>query len=229
MRLRNYTILKYLLALPGLIGLLGTACSSSRFVKPLNAKQRAIQADMGGPLIRFAGAAIPIPFSTLAYGYGVTGNVSAYGSLHTTSLLFGNLQHDIGICANLWKAPKNWAISTSPALQIAYNLRNQTGFRIWPSLDLNLRYEQNNGKGFWYAGVMSWSELSAKKAHGQVQQRHAMPNLHLGYTVTRTLNRHQFELKYLGVGVPSKPGVVDYIGIRQKGSFGIYYTLTRTF
>lgn len=226
---RRYAYLKLLTVLPALLGIVASSCSSSRFVKPLNAKQHAVQADVGGPLIQYAGAALPIPFSTLAYGYGINQKVTAFGSLHTTSLLFGNLQHDIGVCADLWKSPKNWALSATPALQLAYNLRNQTDFRMWPSTDINFRYEQTNGKGFWYAGAMSWFELSAKKAHNQTQQRHLMPNLHLGYTITHSFNRHQVEFKYLGIGIPTKPGVVDYVGIRQKGSFGLYYTFTRTF
>jgi hypothetical protein len=191
-------------------------CAPSRFVKTLAKKQQAASFSFGGPI-------------TLAYGYGVTDKITAYGSLHTTSLFFGNLQSDIGATIKLFEKENKFGISASPALQVAYNIRNQTGFRIWPTADINTYFHFNEKPSYIYAGVNSWFEFSNYKAHEQPQTRHAIPNLHLGYSIAKPKWQHQFELSYLGIGIPNLPGVVDYIGISGKGALGFYYSLIRKF
>ena len=204
-------------------------CAPSRFVKTLAKKEQAASFSFGGPIIKFAGAPIPMPFTTLAYGYGVTDKITAYSSLHTTSLLFGNLQSDIGTTIKLFEKENKFGISASPAIQVAYNLRNTTGFRIWPSADVNTYFHFKQKPSYLYAGVNSWFEFSKYKAHEQTQQRHVIPNLHLGYTIVKTKWQHQFEFSYLGIGLPNLPGVVEYIGISGKGTLGFHYSLIRKF
>ncbi|MES2681499.1 MAG: hypothetical protein V4635_16505 [Bacteroidota bacterium] len=204
-------------------------CAPSRYVKPLEKTQSAVAFSFGGPLIKFSGAPIPIPFSTLGYGYGLTDNVTVYGNLHSTSLLFANAQADLGATLHLYKKQNVFGITASPALQLAYNIRNQTGFRMWPSLDLNSYFHFNKKPSYVYGGINSWLELSKLRAHGDTQQRHLIPNLQIGYVIVKTKWQHQFECKYLGIGIPNLPGVVDYIGLARKGTFGIYYSLIRKF
>jgi hypothetical protein len=80
-----------------------------------------------------------------------------------------------------------------------------------------------------YGGVNMWIEPSAKRAHGVTQKDHLIPNLQLGYTFVRTKFSHQVELKYLGLGIPNLPGVVEYAGLAGRGSLGIYYNVIRKF
>lgn len=204
-------------------------CAPSRFVKPLAKKQHAASFSFGGPIIKFSGAPIPIPFTTLAYGYGATNNITAYGSLHTTSLLFGNLQSDLGTTIKIFEKENKFGISASPAIQIAYNLRNTTGLRLWPTADINTYYHFNEKPSYLYGGANAWFEFSKYKAHEQKQERHVIPNLHLGYMIVKTKWQHQFEFSYLGIGIPNTPGVVEYIGISNKGALGFYYSLIRKF
>jgi hypothetical protein len=206
-----------------------SCCAPSRYVKPLAKNQKAIAFSFGGPLINFSGAPIPIPFSTLGYGHGLTDNVTVYGNLHTTSLLFGNAQADLGTTLHLYKKENRYGISASPGIQLAYNLRNQTGFRIWPSADINAYLHIAQKPSYLYAGANSWVELSRLKAHKETHTRHLIPNMQLGYCLVKTKWLHQFEFKYLGIGIPNLPGVVDYIGISGQGSLGIYYSVIRKF
>ncbi|MBL7931532.1 MAG: hypothetical protein JNL60_06515 [Bacteroidia bacterium] len=205
------------------------ACAPSRYVKPLEKNQKAASFTFGGPLIKFSGAPIPIPFSTLGYAQGINENLTLYGNLHTTSALFGNSQLDLGTTFNLFKKENAFGITASPALQLAYSVRNKTGFRLWPSLDLNGYLHIKEKPSYLYAGLNSWFEFSSTRAHEEPQQRHLIPNVHIGFTRVRTKWQHQFELKYLGIGIPNLPGVVDYVGASHKGSFGIYYSVTRKF
>jgi hypothetical protein len=224
-------MIKALIRFANLMLILGMlqSCAPSRYVKPLAKSQHAANFSFGGPLIRFAGAPIPIPFSTLGYGYGLTENITAHGNLHVTSLLFANTQADLGTTFSLYKKENKFGFTASPALQIAYNLRNTAGLRVWPSLDANAYFHLNQRPSYLYAGLNSWFEFKNIKAHQETQQRHVIPNVQVGYVVVKTKWQHQFECKYLGIGIPNLPGVVDYIGAAGKGSFGIYYTLIKTF
>ncbi|MBL7917690.1 MAG: hypothetical protein JNM96_04785 [Bacteroidia bacterium] len=203
-----------------------SSCTPSRIVKPLKKGEQNVSGSFGGPMIKFAGAVTPLPFSTIGYAYGVSNKITAFGGLHTTSLLFGNLQTDIGLCAEIFSKNK-FGISVTPALQTAVSYKDVKSFRIWPSLDANFRYEIK--PGYFYTGAHVWFETKNTRVHELKQEKHALPNLHLGFIKTNTKWNHQFELKYLMPGTTIYPGVVDYVGINKKGAIGIYYAITRNF
>ena len=211
------------------ITLFVTSCAPSRFVKPLDKGQKALTASFGGPTILFSGAPIPMPFTTITYAQGLTANTTAFGSLHFTSGLFGNLQSDLGASYRIYEKPLSYGFSTSPALQIAYSVGHTGSFRVWPTLDLNFYCHPFKNASYAYAGANAWFEFSKYKAHGEIQQRHVLPNLQMGYVFVKTRWQHQIEVKFLGLGIPNTPTVVSYIGLGGKGSFGVYYTLIRTF
>lgn len=204
-------------------------CAPSRYVKPLEKNQMAASFSFGGPLIHYSGAAIPLPFSTLGYGYGINDKVTAFGNWHTTSALFGNLQFDAGATIGLTPHDLQYGLSISPALQFAFHPGDKGSARLWPTLDLNYFYHFNQKPSYVYAGFNGWLEVSNKRAHNEDQPRHVIPNIHAGYNLVKNKWIHQFELKYLGIGIANLPGVVEYVGIAQKGSFGIYYSLIRKF
>ncbi|MBK9319173.1 MAG: hypothetical protein IPM91_10340 [Bacteroidetes bacterium] len=52
-------------------GLFISSCAPQRFVKPLEKQQQAVNASLGGVLFDYNGTTIPMPFLTLAYGYGL--------------------------------------------------------------------------------------------------------------------------------------------------------------
>jgi hypothetical protein len=204
-------------------------CAPSRFVKPLAKNKQAVSFSFGGPMIKLSNAIAPMPLTTFGYGYGLTNAITGYANLHTTSLLFGDVQTDIGATFKLFEKENTFGISASPALQLAYSIGNTGSFKVWPSADINAYYHLRKKPSYAYAGLNSWFELSNTRAYGQPQQRHAIPNIHVGYTIVKTKWQHQFELGYLGIGIPSLPNVVDYIGVSGKGTLGIYYSLIRKF
>lgn len=204
-------------------------CAPARFVKPLAKKQQAVVASFGGPLINYSGAAIPVPFTTVGYGYGLTDNVTCYGNLHTTSMMFRNLQLDAGATIRLYEKEKKFGVSISPALQLAHSFVYSGTMRVWPSLDANAYYFLKGRESYLYTGVNSWFELSGYKAHKEPVSQHLLPNLNLGYVLARSKWLHQFQLGYLGLGINNLPGVVGYIGISGKGSLAFYYGLIRKF
>lgn len=206
-----------------------TQCAPSRIVKPLKYKEQVAGLTFGGPVINFAGAPIPIPYTTLYYANGIGSNVTLFGSLHTTSLLFANLQTEIGATFDIYKFNKKFAITGSNALQVIYNFRNNGKVKVWPSIDLNAYYHPKEKNSFVYGGLSSWIELNRFKAHQQTKTRTLVPNLQVGYQFVNTKFTHQVEMKYLGLGIANTPNVVDYIGLAGQGAFGIYYGVSYKF
>ncbi|MBL7903257.1 MAG: hypothetical protein JNK73_14760 [Bacteroidia bacterium] len=205
------------------------SCAPSRFVKPLEKNQKAISFSFGGPGIMYSGAPIPIPFSTLAYAQGINSSITAFGALHFTSSLFGNLQADLGASCQLFELESGLGMSAAPALQLAYSVGTAKTLRAWPSGDINVYYHLFKKPSYLYGGLNAWFEFSKYKAHNELQTRHVIPNLQLGYVFVKPKWQHQFEFKFIGMGIPNTPGVVDYVGLNGKGSIGFYYNLIRTF
>ena len=54
-------------------------CAPTRFVTPLKKGEWAGGINIGGPLINFAGATIPVPFSSLYAGFGHTDRTTRQG------------------------------------------------------------------------------------------------------------------------------------------------------
>jgi hypothetical protein len=211
------------------VALLLIKCAPARYVKPLKKNEQVVSLTFGGPVIQFAGAPIPIPFTTLGYAYGLNDKITTYAHLHTTSLLFGNVQLDAGATIGLYEKEKKYGFSVSPALQIATSLNAKKSFRIWPSSDFNFYYHPKQKESYLYSGLNTWFELSSKKAHQEAQNTHVIPNIHAGYVIIKNKWNHQFQLSYLGIGISNLPNVASYVGIAQKGSFGFHYALIRKF
>src|SRR3954466_887824 len=83
-------------------------CAPSRYVKPLAKNSQAASFTFGGPVIGYAGAAIPIPFTTAGYARGITNRLTAFANLHSTSLMFANLQTDIGFTYGILNEEKKF-------------------------------------------------------------------------------------------------------------------------
>jgi len=205
------------------------SCAPTRFVKPLSKNENAVTANLGGPLIRFGKATIPIPFMSISYGRGITDKTTAFGSIHTTALLFGNIQTDIGICQSIYKNDSlKFGITINPAMNLAFD-KWEKNFRAWPQLDINAYKNILKDKAFVYVGLTNWFELSSQRAHQEPQTQRILINPHLGITYTTKKWAYSLETKFLQMNRNNTPNVVDYVGINQKGAIGIYLNFARKF
>lgn len=203
------------------------SCMPSRIVRPLKKDQKVIDFSLGGPLIGFGGKTIPMPLSSINYAQGLTERFTGFANLHTTSLLFGILQTDIGGCYGLYYNDSlNFGISATPALNFATDLR-ENNYRLWPQLDVNVYYEFNPNKSFVYLGINNWFELNSIRAHDQPQKNRWLISPQIGYRYSRTKWEYNFETKYLVPYLNNEPNVVDYKSIGEKGSIGIYFTIIK--
>ncbi|MGL5892965.1 MAG: hypothetical protein ACRC3B_23950, partial [Bacteroidia bacterium] len=131
-----------------LIAFVFASCAPVRYVRPLQKNTHAVSASLGGPVIGFAGAVLPVPFTSLGYGYGLSNNITAYANLHTTSLMFGNIQTDFGICGRIWAASdERLQVTGNASFNFAANMQGASA-RLWPQADLNLSYNLGKSRSF---------------------------------------------------------------------------------
>ncbi len=204
------------------------SCSPVRLIKPLEKGQKAIGGNFGGPIIDFAGAPIPIPYTAAFYAKGITQKTSLYGGLHLTSLAFGVLQAEVGTCNQLWSnQSKTLGFSVSPALQLALD-RWDWNFRFWPQLDCQL-YKTFTNQSFVYAGIGNWFEPTRMRPHNETQEKFWFMHPQLGYRWGKHKWNYGIESKWVGPNLPNKPNVADYKGINGMGALGVYFSIMKRF
>ncbi|MDX1446074.1 hypothetical protein [Lishizhenia sp.] len=221
------------------------SCSSSRFIEPLAKKQNAVSADFGGPLVNVPGVAtIPLPFSSLTYGRGLSHSTTIYGSWHTTAAVFGVAQFDLGVVKEVWyNRDRHMGISITPSVNFARDVFEQNT-KLWPILEANYYWKYNqqgvvqadllsNRKikyNFVYAGVGSWFELSSTRAHDQPQNNWAFPMVQVGHTFRRNKWSFSTELKMMVPYMSNQDIVLDYKSITgERGATGIYIGVIKRF
>jgi len=225
--LKNFLVIFFISAL-----LFFNSCAPSRLIRPLDKGQKVVSANIGGPLFHYSGTVIPVPLTSLMYAQGITDNTSVFGSVHTTALLFGVAQTDIGVCQRLYYNDSlHLGISVNPALNIAQEFWPQFsgGFKLWPQIDLNAYWEIHPKKSFVYAGFENWFELATQRADAQPQTTHWLFCPQVGYTYSRLKWNYSIELKYIAPNLDNLPNVVDYVGIGGKGTLAFYISVSRKF
>ncbi len=206
------------------------SCSPARFVQTLDKGEHAANLSLGGPLIGFAGATIPIPFVTATYGYGLDSATTLFAAFNLTSALYQNFQIEAGATRRLLK-PNRWqpGISLTPSMQLIYHDRQAR--KLYPILDINLYWNYGKRKHYWYAGLNNWFELSGQRVHGQSQTRHWTLSPQLGH-VFNMKRRWEWitEFKVIAPGRSNQQLVVDYkTPLGTHGALGIYMGLSKRF
>lgn len=206
-----------------------SSCAPSRFVKPLEKGKYGAGINLGGPLFDFSGMTIPIPFSSIGGGYGLTENTTIYSNLHTTSLLFGVYMIDAGITHKVL-SQKGYqpAISISPALNLSID-QWEGNFKCWPQLDMNSYWNFGKHNNLIYVGVSNMFELASKREDGLKQKEHWLFSPQLGYTLVRPKMEYGIEVKYIEPFTSHQNLIIEYKSIGNNGAFGIYLNLLKKF
>ena len=205
------------------------SCAPARFVKPLDKDQQAVNVSLGGAIIGYSNIAIPMPFLTATYGYGIDSSLTGFASLNITSAIYGNLQTELGVTKRIWKQHGGLpAFSINPVLNFMY--RNKSAVKFYPQLDLNAYWELNKGRNFLYTGLSNWFELSSTRAFNEPQEHHWLLSPFIGETLVRSHWNYNIEAKFISPYISSDPGIVDYKTFYGKhGALGIYIGVTRKF
>ena len=218
-----------------IIGITATlfACAPSRYVKPLEHKQHAISATLGGAMLSVPGiGTIPLPNTSLGYGYGATEEMTVFGNWYSTAAVFGDIQLDAGCSYRIWKNEK-MGVTVSPSVNFMVDVFEKNA-RIWPQLDANYYFDywnkpgkENSGKNkinFFYAGFSNWFELQGTRAHELEQPYRLLFNPQIGHTFQRGKWDFNLEAKFLVPYISNEKIVVDYFSpFGNRGGLGAYF------
>lgn len=205
------------------------ACAPSRFVKPLEKDEKAVSVNFGGPMID-NGFPMPLPLTAVTYGHGIDTNLTVFGSLHLTSMAFGNLQLDAGATYSFYQNSNQYIPSVSGSLNgnLIWDIGDNKA-KFWPQLDLNAYWEFGKNKSYGYLGVSNWFELSALRSHGQETITHWIYNPQLGAVFNKNSWNYQVELKYLAPNFNNEYTFVPFYSPTNTGTLGFYLTVFKTF
>lgn len=203
------------------------ACSPVHVVKPLKKGEQRLGASLGGSLIKFGGAVLPIPNTSLQYARGLSHRVSGYASAYTTAAAFGLLQLDAGLCFNAYTLDSLKGFSLNLGLNGGSTFSSR-GTALWPELALSYHHTYGSRANFFYAGTGTWVEMQATGTHGRTIDRRLLPWLHLGHTWNKGPWSYQAEFRWLAPDRSNEDIVVDYLRLTgTHGVSGLYFGLTR--
>ena len=219
------------------LALMYASCAPSRYIKPLAKGEHAVQVNLGGPVAKVPGiGVIPMPLTSVGYGYGVSEQLTLFGNLHSTSLLFGVGQMDVGALYECWKGNR-MGLTIQPTVNVALDFYTGSN-RIWPQLDANyywdyaaLRTKSKNGKGFEkirtvYGGISNWFDPYLTESQGRKNEQFWIPSLQFGHLWKRNQWTYQVEAKILAPIYSNENIVVDYPSmLGTKGALGAYFSV----
>jgi len=203
------------------------SCSPVTLVKPIEKNQKAVTVSLGGPMIKFSGLPIPIPFCNGGFYYGLNSRLTAGAQLGLTSLAFGVIQLDPGILYGIRMPENNGKFGISTFVKTHLMLDKWKGnFRWYPELGIQTFREL--GENMVYAGASSWFETrfpAGARSTGNIW----VPMLNLGYIKRKTKWNFTAEAKWIAPNISKEDIVVDFIGPGTQGALGVYVGLVRKF
>ncbi|MBI34478.1 MAG: hypothetical protein CMP67_03850 [Flavobacteriales bacterium] len=190
------------------------SCAPSRFVNTLPKGETQIGASLGGAMVNLFGLTIPTPYSSVVIGHGIRDDITLYGGLHTTALLFNTFQTDLGVTKRLYHSDSSnfWVpdLSGSFTLNTLFEMKDYA-FDVFPQMDLNAVWKYGSKRSnFFYIGASNWFDLSKYKAHEELQTNAIIFNPHIGNTWQKKNWSLTLEYKVLGVMQSNQDIVVDY-------------------
>jgi hypothetical protein len=203
------------------------ACAPSTVVKPLKKNERVLAAHLGGPLITFSGLPMPVPLSGVEYHQGMSDRLSLGAGLALTALSFGNAQINLSATAGLIPEDNKLKTGLSAFAKTHFIFESwQNNFRFYPETGFHLYRQTGNQR--WYAGGSAWFETiygERKRSSSNIW----VPMLHAGWQKAEGSWRPSVEIKWIAPSQQSDNLVVEYIGPAGKGSFGLYFGITKSF
>ncbi|MEN9742240.1 MAG: hypothetical protein RLZZ65_45 [Bacteroidota bacterium] len=219
-----------------------SSCAPARFVEPLQKGEQVLTAHFGGPIAKVPGIGnIPIPFTSIGYGRGLSNQTTVMGAIHTTSLAFGVGQFELGASQKLWN---NDRMGVSGQFNANFLLDFYTGAnRLWPQIDANYYFKygrdwkpvkldrmcahQERNYNFFYAGVSNWFDFYKVESQGRPNEQLWIPNLQIGHQWIRPHWTYQAEMKILAPLESNENIVVPYPSLLQnQGALGLYFGIT---
>lgn len=203
-------------------------CSNSRIVQPLAKGQHQVSAHFGGPVIKFAGAPVPLPLTSLSYAHGVSESFTAFGGVGLTAAAFGNLHLDVGGTQGILK-PKGFRPGVSASVDF-HIIANKSNLFFMPQLDLNTYWLVGKHNSLAYFCINNNFDPSATRSSGEPQTTKWLPSAVLGYTFrNKTTWQYTLETRYIAPFTDNVNLVPDFVSPTTTGALGLYFAVQKRF
>jgi hypothetical protein len=121
-------------------------CAVSRGIAPLAQGEHAVQISVGGPMMNLQGAPVPLPISSVGYGYGIDGRTHVHGAIYLTQLAFGVGGLDVGVATEMLSAdgPRPRIMGDFTLYMFFGDTAKggaEGGFRLFPDLNLTITWD----------------------------------------------------------------------------------------
>lgn len=212
-----------------LIAVILASCSGTRHVVPLKKGEKSASFSLGGPLFKFSGLVIPLPFTSVTYSHGLSDNLTLTGSVHTTSMLFGVFHFEGSGLTRLYSWNEGLSgLTISPGFHAMAD-KWEGNFSFYPYCDLY--YYKNTGENgnHVFGGISLLYDLRSEKAFDVKNTNRAIPYLSAGYKWVRPKFTWTAEVKYINFTRDNRNIVVEYIAPGHYGALGIYFGITKRF
>lgn len=214
--------------------LIFTACAPSRHVVPLGRKEKAISYSIGGPALRRNNLPLPIPLSSISYGYGITKKTTRLAAVHISPLLFGIYHLEAGFLREFYYNKKLKIGFTGNLMGNFITDQWDWNFKFYPQIDLNFYWhfkgdshyhcdcpKDRGSLQFIYIGSTTWFELNRRDTYNINKGQRFLLNPHFGYNIGSKRIKLNFEIKYYLPYVQLQSSNLPYYNsLGNYGAFG---------
>ena len=218
------------------------SCAPTRYVVPLNKREKSVSASYGGPIFKEDGIPMPLPLVNITYAKGKTNSLTYFGGLQLSPLLNGYFAGEIGALKEWkWWSKRKLGITTNFVANAVYEA--YSGFHFFPQFDANLYWHFKSDphyfcdcpgdpkwKMFVYTGFQTHYNLVSNYIFTDPFKDDVMFSPHAGYSFGTDSWRLSTEVKWIQPWVDNtshKPEIWN--PMMPTGTFGGFITFYNNF
>lgn len=225
------------------IVVLVASCAPTRYVVPLNRREKSVGIAYGGPLVEENGVVMPVPFVSVTYAKGKTDKLTYFGGAQISSMFNGYFAGEIGALREWkWWSKRKIGLTTNFVANVATDSKDG-GFSFFPQFDMNLYWHfrsdphyfcdcpgDSKWKMFMYTGFQTHYNVISDYVLEDPFKDDVIFSPHLGYSFGSGSWRFVTEVKYIQPWVDNtvhdpklwNPAI-------DKGTFGGFLTYYHSF
>lgn len=200
------------------LSLLLISCGVTQPIRPIEHGTTKAIASFGGPIIPFAGIAIPVPYLNFGAMYGYNQNMTVFANGHFTALLFKDVGLDAGFSSRLL-AEKGIRpeIVLNGRMYFFWDAFRGNTTRFFPMGTLLGSYKVGE-QSLFYFGSDNLYQFSTSDFF-------ISPLIGYSFPISETMMM-QIESKWLAMNHNTEHGVFEGMGsISGKGNIGLFFGL----
>jgi hypothetical protein len=201
-----------------IFALLSFHCSATQPVRVLQENETRIAASLGGPVIPLGDITIVLPYSTVGVEHGITSDVTMYGNIHPTTLLFKDLGLDFGAAVRLLRQDHAIPeVTVKGSCYFFWDIARGNNKRIFPTATLNASYSVGERKLLYFGADNLY----------QVHQPEYFVSPFIGFQfpLGETIAL-QVETKWMAMNKNTSHGIFEGAGsVDGKGNIGLLFGL----